>query len=77
MIDKESMRRFIQSEVEDGPVESMIRHYATSKEMNRSDFLKIFLPRQNRLLAKLVQERAKHGYLSNSLINYIRKILMK
>lgn len=77
-IGKESIRRFLQIDVEDGPIESLIRHYVgNNKEMSRTDFLKIFLPRQNRLLSKLVQERAKHGYLSNSLINYVRKILMK
>jgi hypothetical protein len=58
-------------------IENMIRHYNNNKltEFRKESFGRVFLTRQNRLLAKLVASRASHGQLHAQLIDYIMRIL--
>jgi hypothetical protein len=51
-------------------IENMIRHYNNNKltEFRKESFGRVFLTRQNRLLAKLVASRASHGQLHAQLI---------
>jgi hypothetical protein len=55
----------------------MVRHYNNNQLTGfRKDlFGRVFLTRQNRLLAKLVVSRASHKQLQGPLVDYIMRIL--